>query len=140
VPRVEYEKLLDDRLGEPSAAVQARVEAARGRQRVRFATAEGGGVAPSCNADMRPAEVDLLQGDAAKAQELCRRLVRMCISREDRMGSLVGKYLGLGEVLAVAKRMGVDAEAVRRRLATMRRTRRSTVAAAPKEALDELER
>jgi magnesium chelatase family protein len=57
VPRVEYEKLSDDRLGEPSAAVQARVEAARGRQRVRFATAEGGGVAPRCNADMRPVEV-----------------------------------------------------------------------------------
>jgi len=29
VPRVEYEKLSDDRLGERSEAVQARVEAAR---------------------------------------------------------------------------------------------------------------
>jgi len=29
VPRVEYDKLADDRLGEPSADVQARVEAAR---------------------------------------------------------------------------------------------------------------
>ena len=29
VPRVDYEKLNDDRLGEPSANVQARVEAAR---------------------------------------------------------------------------------------------------------------
>ena len=28
VPRVEYEKLSDDRLGEPSAAIRARVEAA----------------------------------------------------------------------------------------------------------------
>ena len=37
VPRVEYEKLSDDRLGEPSAAIQARVEAARQRQRERFA-------------------------------------------------------------------------------------------------------
>ena len=36
VPRVEYEKLSDDRLGEPSAAIQARVEAARQRQRERF--------------------------------------------------------------------------------------------------------
>ena len=33
VPRVEYEKLSDDRLGEPPAAIQARVEAARERQR-----------------------------------------------------------------------------------------------------------
>jgi hypothetical protein len=36
VPRVEYEKLSDDRLGEPSAAIRARVEAARERQRWRF--------------------------------------------------------------------------------------------------------
>ena len=36
VPRVDYEKLSDDRLGEPSAKVQARVEAAREVQRQRF--------------------------------------------------------------------------------------------------------
>jgi hypothetical protein len=42
VPRVEAdwqsdEKLSDDRLGEPSSAIRARVEAARERQRQRFA-------------------------------------------------------------------------------------------------------
>jgi len=52
VPRVEYEKLSDDRLGEPSAAIRARVEAARRRQRERFA-----GTSLSCNADMGPAEI-----------------------------------------------------------------------------------
>ncbi|MEN4042940.1 MAG: YifB family Mg chelatase-like AAA ATPase [Anaerolineaceae bacterium] len=52
VPRVEYEKLSERRLGEPSKAVQARVEAARTRQRERFS-----GNAIGCNADMRPAEV-----------------------------------------------------------------------------------
>jgi len=66
VPRVAYEKLSDDRLGEPSAAIQARVEAARQRQRERFSGAAeyvmGGRQsaqpgAPTCNADMRPAEV-----------------------------------------------------------------------------------
>jgi magnesium chelatase family protein len=36
VPRVEYEKLSDDRLGEPSAAIRQRVEAARARQAARF--------------------------------------------------------------------------------------------------------
>ena len=36
VPRVEYDKLSDQRLGEPSAAIQKRVEAARQRQRERF--------------------------------------------------------------------------------------------------------
>jgi magnesium chelatase family protein len=41
VPRVEYEKLSDDHLGEPSAGIQARVEAARDRQRARFKSSGG---------------------------------------------------------------------------------------------------
>jgi len=52
VPRVDYEKLSSDRLGEPSLAVRARVEAARDRQRARFQ-----GTSLSCNADMGPAEI-----------------------------------------------------------------------------------
>ena len=52
VPRVDYEKLSSDRLGESSASVRERVEVARDRQRVRFGA---GGVAS--NADMRIAEV-----------------------------------------------------------------------------------
>ena len=75
VPRVEYDKLSDRRAGESSAAIQARVEAARQRQRERFAAMGSGqtsardkkeGNRPAaaissfpilCNADMRPAEV-----------------------------------------------------------------------------------
>jgi magnesium chelatase family protein len=52
VPRVEYEKLSDERLGEPSETIRERVEAARQRQRQRF---EGTGL--MSNADMGPAEV-----------------------------------------------------------------------------------
>lgn len=52
VPRVEYEKLSAVRLGEPSAAIRARVETARGIQQRRFA-----GTRLTCNADMGPAEV-----------------------------------------------------------------------------------
>ncbi len=52
VPRVDYEKLAGDRLGEPSAQIQERVEKARARQRLRFA-----GTALQCNGDMGPAEV-----------------------------------------------------------------------------------
>lgn len=37
VPRVDYEKLSGDRLGEPSAKIRERVEQARERQRTRFA-------------------------------------------------------------------------------------------------------
>jgi magnesium chelatase family protein len=68
VPRVEYEKLSDQRFGEPSCAVQARVETAREIQRRRFkpeTSKEGLNLQPEtcniqpvlCNADMRPAEV-----------------------------------------------------------------------------------
>ncbi len=56
VPRVEYDKLSSDRLGESSAIVRARVEAARQRQRARFTNNESSNNV-SCNADMRPAEV-----------------------------------------------------------------------------------
>ena len=70
VPRVDYEKLTDERLGEPSRAVRGRVEAARERQRNRFqgtgqgdhpgprgAAGAGKGSPLRCNADMGPAEV-----------------------------------------------------------------------------------
>ena len=66
VPRVEYEKLSDRRLGESSTVIQARVEAARQRQRTRFSKERRGastvlasGAAPACNADMTPADVRL---------------------------------------------------------------------------------
>ena len=52
VPRVEYEKLSDDRLGEPSEAIRQRVEAARERQRKRLAP-----FGLQANAEMGPAEI-----------------------------------------------------------------------------------
>ena len=52
VPRVDYEKLSGDRLGEKSEAIRARVERARERQSERFA-----GTKMQVNADMGPAEV-----------------------------------------------------------------------------------
>jgi magnesium chelatase family protein len=52
VPRVDYEKLAGSTLGETSASVRARVEAARERQTRRFQ-----GTRLHCNADMGPAEV-----------------------------------------------------------------------------------
>ena len=52
MPRVEYEKLSDERLRETSASIRERVEGARERQRRRFA-----GTALLTNADMGPAEV-----------------------------------------------------------------------------------
>jgi len=52
VPHIDYEKLTDDRLGEPSAKVQTRVNAARSRQLERFK-----GSRLTCNAEMTPTEV-----------------------------------------------------------------------------------
>ncbi len=52
VPRVDFDKLSDDRRGEPSSMIRARVEAARERQRRRFA-----GTHLRTNADMGVAEV-----------------------------------------------------------------------------------
>jgi magnesium chelatase family protein len=67
VPRVEYEKLSDRRMGEASATIQARVESAREIQRRRFAlgakqpakthTSDAALLPVTCNSDMRPAEV-----------------------------------------------------------------------------------
>ncbi|MBA7680346.1 Competence protein ComM [subsurface metagenome] len=52
VPHIDYEKLADDRLGEKSDKVQARVKAAYSIQQKRF---EGTGL--SCNTEMTPTEV-----------------------------------------------------------------------------------
>lgn len=52
VPRVEYEKLSSDQVGEPSAKIRERVERARAVQRQRFA-----GTKLVTNADMGPKEV-----------------------------------------------------------------------------------
>ena len=74
VPRVDYQKLSEDRLGEASVLIRQRVEKAREIQRKRFATGERSNVDPDkggaggrkskfdalnalCNADMRVGEV-----------------------------------------------------------------------------------
>jgi len=52
VPRVDFDKLTDERLGEPSEVIRVRVEAGRARQRERLA--EAGLI---CNAEMGPRQV-----------------------------------------------------------------------------------
>ena len=52
VPRVDYEKLSGDRLGETSETIRKRVQAARNIQQQRFATSQSDII---CNADMRVA-------------------------------------------------------------------------------------
>jgi len=56
VPRVDYEKLSSDRMGESSEAIRRRVQAARNIQRMRFSTQDSKHPI-FCNADMRVGEI-----------------------------------------------------------------------------------
>ncbi len=55
VPRVDYEKLSGDRVGEPSECIRARVQTARNIQLKRFS--QNGSTDIICNADMRIGEI-----------------------------------------------------------------------------------
>lgn len=71
VPRIEYEKLADERLGEKSELIRERVEAARKNQHDRF-----NGTKLTCNADMTPIEIrDFCQTDPT-AQGLLQTAVK----------------------------------------------------------------
>jgi magnesium chelatase family protein len=76
VPRVDYEKLSSDRLGEPSSVVRDRVEAARECQWARFE-----GTSLTCNADMGPAEIrQFCQVDEASQSLLKAAMQQMHLS------------------------------------------------------------
>jgi magnesium chelatase family protein len=70
VPRIEYEKLADRRLGEPSAKVRERVQAARERQSRRFSK---NGIL--LNSDMGPAEIR----DVCRLDETGEQLIRAAV-------------------------------------------------------------
>ena len=72
VPRVEVEKLGDDRLGEPSETIRRRVEDARARQRSRLEA-----VSLVCNAEMGPAEIRQF----CRLSEPCRALLRTAMAQ-----------------------------------------------------------
>jgi len=71
VPRIDYEKLADERLGEPSAAVQSRVAVSREIQLRRF---HGNGLV--CNAEMKPAEIREFCGVDETAQGLIKAAMK----------------------------------------------------------------
>ena len=70
VPRVDYEKLSSDRVGESSEAIRARVQAARDVQNKRFSSNGSSDVV--CNADMRVGEIRQFCGLQAESQSLMR--------------------------------------------------------------------
>jgi len=99
VPRVEYEKLSDNRLGEPSMDIQSRVEAARQKQRERFVRVESHPSepeAPACNADMRPAEVRKF----CKLDDTCTNLMRTAMSQLQLSARAYHRVLKLARTVA----------------------------------------
>jgi magnesium chelatase family protein len=120
VPRVEYEKLSSDRTGEPSSTIQARVEAARDRQRNRFMNGGSQFVnGITCNADMRPAEVrkyceldeasrSLMKSASMQLQLSARayhRVLKLARTIADLSGSTLITSLHLAEALQYRPRM-----------------------------------
>ena len=70
MPRVDYEKLSGDRVGEPSECIRARVQAARAIQTNRFS--KNGSSDIVCNADMRVGEIRKYCKLPAEGQSLMR--------------------------------------------------------------------
>lgn len=92
VPRVEFEKLSDNRIGESSSTVQARVEIARQIQRNRFINSNG----IACNADMRPAEVRLY----CELDEAGRTLMKTAMSQLQLTARAYHRILKLSRTIA----------------------------------------
>jgi len=91
VPRVDFDKLTDDRLGEPSAAVRERVEAARERQRTRLS-----GTGLTCNADMGVGDVRRY----CPLEETGRSLVRQAMSQLQLTARAFHRVLKLARTIA----------------------------------------
>ena len=72
VPRVDYEKLSCDRVGETSESIRQRVQAARNIQHARFTNPNSPSTDVLCNADMRVGEVRQFCQLQAEGQSLMR--------------------------------------------------------------------
>ncbi|HNR01781.1 MAG TPA: YifB family Mg chelatase-like AAA ATPase [Anaerolineaceae bacterium] len=91
VPRVDYEKLSDARLGEPSALIRTRIETARQVQRERFT-----GTALTSNADMHPAQVR----QYCALDEPCRGLMRAAMNQLQLSARAYHRILKLARTIA----------------------------------------
>jgi magnesium chelatase family protein len=117
VPRVEHQKLSDERRGESSAEIRARAAAARARQQARFA----GKKDIACNADMGPAEVrqhcaldetgQSLLNSAVKQMQLSARAYHRILKLARTIADLAGAEAitpeHLAEALQYRPRLGV---------------------------------
>ena len=92
VPRVDYDKLTDDRRGEPSAAIRERVEAARARQRARFRDVPH----LHANADMGPSDIK----DYCQLEPAARQLLEATLRQMQLSARAYHRILKLGRTIA----------------------------------------
>jgi magnesium chelatase family protein len=91
VPRVPFQKLSDERRGEPSAAIRQRVEAARQRQTARFAASK-----LTCNADMGPTHIR----DHCPVDETARQLLGTAMRQMQLSARAYHRILKLARTIA----------------------------------------
>lgn len=91
VPRVDFEKLTQQRRGEPSAVVRERVEAARSRQAARLADTP-----LQCNADMGPAELRAF----CKLDDTGKRLMKSAMAQMNLSARAFHRILKLARTIA----------------------------------------
>ena len=94
VPRVDYEKLSGDRVGETSEAIRARVQAARDIQNKRFS--QNGSSDIICNADMRVGEIRQF----CKVGEEGQRLMRVAMTQLNLSARAYHRILKLARTIA----------------------------------------
>jgi len=93
VPRVDYEKLSGDRLGESSESIRKRVQAARDIQQKRFANGKSDII---CNADMRVGEIRQF----CKLHNEGQSLMRAAMSQMNLSASAYYQILKLTSIIA----------------------------------------
>ena len=94
VPRVDYEKLSGDRMGESSESIRARVQAARNIQLQRFSKIESSKII--CNADMHIGEIRKF----CKLQEEGQSLMRSAMSQLNLSARAYHRILKLARTIA----------------------------------------
>ena len=94
VPRVDYQKLSSDSLGESSETIRCRVEAARQRQQERFSSIRKSNTV--CNADMRVAEIRQF----SKLDEVGESLVRAAMGQMNLSARGYHRILKLARTIA----------------------------------------
>ena len=92
VPRVDYEKLSGDRLGETSESIRKRVQAARDVQNQRFVNTPD----IICNADMRVGEIRQF----CKLQDEGQSLMRAAMSQMNLSARAYHRILKLARTIA----------------------------------------